>query len=306
MYYAGYAEQNAIQVNADLLREANYFWYQLQPTCKISGANQNPAAVAQDQQLGVRVVPSIMNSFDAKRLHTCLSEAEARSQHVQDLVKLVMDNNYDGIDIDYESMDPADREAFSLFIEQLAVSLHAQGKLLSVTVHAKTDDQGTWTGPRAQDWPRLGKAADEFKIMVYDYHSAAGEAGPIAPIEWADQVIAYAQATVPLEKVYLGIPFYGYDWVGKQAASQTWMGIQALIKRYNAEVQRDQDNEAWFTYDGGQLHTVRYADALTTRTKIEQIFNKYPQLAGVAIWYVNGEDPENWNVLRELLHNPAP
>jgi hypothetical protein len=38
-------------------------------------------------------------------------------------------NGYDGIDIDYESLDPADRDAFSLFVEELANALHAEGKV---------------------------------------------------------------------------------------------------------------------------------------------------------------------------------
>ena len=110
-----------------------------------------------------------------------------------DIVKLVQENQFDGIDIDYEILDAADREAFSVFIEELGDALHEQGKLVSVTVHAKTDDLGPWGGTQAQDWARLGKAADEFKIMTYDFHNGASEAGSIAPIDWVSDVLRYAE-----------------------------------------------------------------------------------------------------------------
>jgi spore germination protein YaaH len=211
---------------------------------------------------------------------------------------LVEDNGFDGLDIDYESLAAEDRAPFTLFIEELAAALHAQGRILSIAVHAKTDDAGTWGGPAAQDWARLGAAADEFKIMTYDYHWSTSEAGPIAPLAWVDAVLTYAATVVPPAKTWLGVHFYGYDWVGSTAEDLVWEQASQRAERSGAAIQRDQPGEAWFTYDDGR-HTVYFADAQALAERLAFVAARHPELAGVAIWRLGGEDPENWEVLKD-------
>jgi spore germination protein YaaH len=284
----------------DLIREVNFFWYELGSNGQIVGSLQTPGALEKLRAAGTRIVPSIMNDFSAERVHTMVSDPQKRSAHIQDLLALVVENGYDGIDIDYESMYAEDRENFTLFIEELAQVFHANGKLLSIAVHAKVDDEGAWAGAKAQDWARLGAAVDMFKIMTYDYHNAASEAGPIAPISWVDQVLAYAATVVPAEKTYLGLPVYGYEWFLSQAKSLRWDGAQAIVNRTGAQIQRDESNEAWFQYDSGGQHTVYFIDALSTETKLRAILGRYPHLAGVAIWVLGGEDPQTWEAIRRV------
>jgi spore germination protein len=301
--YAGGLETQTLTQYAGLIDEVNFVWYYLLPNGKIQGSNLNPSAIKGFQAAGIRVMPAIQNSgYSPDAVRERIADPQKRTEHVQDLVDLVSKENYDGIDIDYESLHAADREIFTLFIEELALALHADGKLLSVTVHPKTSEDGSWEGPRAQDWARLGAAGDLFKIMCYDYSTGSRQGGPIAPVGWADDIITYAATLVPPEKTYLGIPFYGYDYFLGQGTSLNWMSAQAVMKRYEAQLQRDESNEAWFTYDSGGTHNVYFNDALATETKVKTIFARHPHLAGVSIWVLGGEDPQNWIVLGELLN----
>jgi spore germination protein YaaH len=79
------------------------------------------------------------------------------------------------------------------------------------------------------------------------------------------------------------------------------MAAQALLLRYDAQVQRDESNEAFFTYESGSQRVVYFNDALATETKVKAIWEKHPNLAGVAIWVLGGEDPQNWEVLKTLF-----
>lgn len=291
-----------LQEQAGLIREVNFVWYFLTGANGINGKNQNPEYTKVLQSLGMRVVPAIQNSgFNPEYVHTMVSDPAQRASHVASLITIVTQEQYDGIDIDYESLYLKDRDDFSLFIEELSTALHEQGKLLSVTVHPKTSDAAPWEAARAQDWARLGAAADLFKIMIYDYSSGPNEAGPIAPVDWALQVVAYAVEQVPAEKVYVGLPFYGYDYAVGTKKSLTWIGAQALSNRYNATIQRDNSNEAWFKYELGGEHTVFFNDAQATEFKVQTILEKHPDLAGFSIWVLGGEDPKNWDVLRKQL-----
>jgi spore germination protein YaaH len=301
--YATVLEQQTLTENADVIREANFFWYTVQPDGSIAGAVQSPQAVETARAAGMRVVPSIANGdFDRERVAAVIGDPERRSAHVAEIVALVEANGFDGIDIDYESLHAEDREDFSLFIEALSAALHAKGKYLSVTVHPKTGEDGDWGGPQAQDWARLGAAADAFKIMVYDYHHGAGEAGPIAPLEWADAVLTYAATVVPPAKTTLGVPLYGYDWTGSQGQSLEWRKATALAKQQDAAVQRDPaSGEVFFSYGPEGRHTVYFNDAKTLRARLDYLLARHPDIAGISAWRLGGEDPATWQAVRQAF-----
>src|SRR5690606_35298339 len=128
---------------------------------------------------------------------------------VKAIAELVEANGYDGIDIDYEMFPLETRESFALFVEELAAALHANGRLLAVTVHAKTEDRPPFAGTAVQDWTRLAAAADMFNLMTYDYNNRNEPPCPVADIGWVGDVVSYALTVAPPQKVRVGLPFYG-------------------------------------------------------------------------------------------------
>lgn len=295
--YAGVLEQQTLAANAGAIDEINFVWYTLEDGGRIAGSAQNAPAVRVAREAGLRIVPSIANAgFNRDVVLAAIADPADRTRHVQELAHLVEENGFDGLDIDYESLAAEDREVFTLFIEELAAVLHVDGRILSIAVHAKTDDAGTWGGPAAQDWVRLGAAVDEFKIMTYDYHWSTSEAGPIAPLEWVDAVLSYAATVVPPGKTWMGVHFYGYDWAGNAAESLEWQQVVKRAERSGADIERDQPGEAWFSYDDGR-HTVYFADAEALAERLAFVFARHPEIAGIAIWRLGGEDARNWQVI---------
>ncbi|MFZ2362673.1 MAG: glycosyl hydrolase family 18 protein [Anaerolineae bacterium] len=299
---AGFLEQQTLLANADVLDEVNFFWYSLGAGGGIEGGIMASQALQVAREAGLRVVPSIVNGgFDAQRVSLVVNDPARRAQHIADILALIEAHGYDGIDIDYESLDPADRDAFSLFVEELAAALHAEGKWLSIAVHAKTDDAGAWGGAAAQDWARLGAAVDAFKIMTYDYHNGVSEAGPIAPLDWVDAVLSYGATVVPPEKTWMGVPVYGYTWTGSRAQSLNWRQALQLAEQQGAQPQRDPvSGELTFSYDDGR-HTVWFSDGETLAGRLALLREKHPNVAGIAIWPLGGEDPANWAAIRAAL-----
>jgi spore germination protein YaaH len=297
--YASSVEIATIEANAGLVDELNFVWYELVGGGRIRGGIGARQAMEAARRLGIRVLPSIANSgFNRDFVIAAIGTDEARSAHVADLVALVVDNGFEGIDIDYESLYAEDRELFSLFIEELGAALHAENKLLSIAVHAKSSEPGSWSGPQAQDWARLGAAVDFFKIMTYDFHYSTSEPGAIAPLAWVDEVLDFAATVVSPEKTYMGLHFYGYDWVGAQATSLEHVGVRKLIAAHSPELRRDEDSgETWFTYDDGR-RTVYFADAQMVATRLAALAQDHPAVAGIAVWRIGGEDPEIWAEIR--------
>lgn len=303
----------SFEANKDILDEISPFWY----TPQISDGSLIADVGARDMALveaahkaDILVIPTIHNVDAPEAILPLLRDPARRAQHIAAIMAEVRKYNYDGIDIDYESLPATTRDAYSAFMQELSTALHAENKLLTVAVHAKTEDFGGWGG--FQDWKLLGQITDRVRIMTYDYSWRGSGPGPIAPINWVAAVAEYGRSVVPAEKLQLGIPFYGYNWgPGEEAIAQTWADIQKLIDQYQPNVNlaaRDSSGaieESWFTYrKDGQQRTVWFTDYRSLQSKLDLVEKQ--DLAGIAIWRLGNEDPQNWNVVRkQLVENPS-
>lgn len=335
-WYAAYAPSGyeTLKEHSWLFAEINPVWYNLNKYYFTSGqdpleptynAQQNKEEIAGLAQAhGIKLVPSIQNwgenNFDDQVLAAIIQDPGKRAKHVQEIVNLVMENGYDGIDIDYEALRASARKDFSAFIAELGTALHEVDKLLSVAVYAKTYD-ATWSGAGAQDWAELAKHADSLKLMGYDYHWCTQHPGPLAPLDWLEDVLEYAQGFPELKgKLIVGLPLYGLDWKawespdnpGSTATEAMYEGSLDLQNKKKSEVKRDNTRhypcncnfsinvEPYFIYEeAGKKHIVYYQDAAATRARLELI-SKYRHLVkGITFWRLGDEDPEIWEVVAE-------
>ena len=291
----------SMQLNAGKLDETNPPWYQIATD---GGVTKNYNAEAADLRaavVGTDLIPTIQNyvggKFDGSAVAAVVASADLREKHAETLTQLVVQNAFAGIDLDYENLAATTRANFTTFVQLLASKLHAAGKKLSVTVDAKTSDSDNWSGPAGEDWRAIGAAADSVKIMAYDNHWNGSVAGPIAPIDWLNNVATYAESAIPAQKIIIGLPWYGYDWLGKAATDLVYLDAVALAQRVGAQVTHDVNGEATFTYSG---RTVYYQDALSYSTKINAIVAKHPKIGGFAHWRAGGEDPATWSDVARL------
>lgn len=296
----------SIQLHAGDLDESNPVWYSLSSSGAIvtNWNAENPTWLA--AMTGTRILPTLQNTvngaFDGTAVATLLSTASSRDAHAQAIADLVVNKVYDGIDVDYERVPATSRADFTAFVQLLAQKLHAAGKQLSVTVYAKTSDAQNWDGPGAEDWGALGGAADWIKIMAYDYHWSTSAPGAIAPLSWIDQVATYAESTIPDAKIVVGLPWYGYDWVGSSGTGVVYATAMSTASANGATIARDPNNEATYTYAD---HTVYFQDASAYKSKTDLIVQKHPGVAGFAHWRTGNEDPGFWTVI-ESLRGTAP
>lgn len=314
--------------------EINPVWYNLNPNYLTTG--QTPILnYGRDQSVllsvarnnGVKVLPTIQNfgtaNFDPVVIHQIIVEPALRAKHISEIVTLVLDQGFDGIDIDYENLYASDRAAYTIFISELGQALAGHGKLLSVTVYAKTTGTEFWNGPGAQDWPELIKYADTLKVMVYDYHWASFHAGPICPIDWLRNVLAYARRVPGIAgKLVIGLPFYGIDWPTEEKTEGTGgrelmyedamnlvnQGITSPLSRINVDHSSNpycggyfENVEPHFTYSKNSIsRTVYFQDATALRQRLTLINQNRDIVKGITFWRLGGEDPAGWGVIEQF------
>ena len=302
----GSAQLNSIQLHAGVLNESNPVWYGWNSDGTLTKKSNAENPTWRAAMTGTRVMPTVQNTtskgFDGAATVTVLATAASRESHAAVIAQLAASQAYDGIDIDYESVPTASRANFTAFLTTLATKLHAAGKKLSVCVYGKTSDSQNWDGPGSQDWSAIGQIADSVKIMAYDYHWSTSVAGPIAPLDWLDQIASYAERAIPASKIIMGLPWYGYDWSGTSGADATYASAMANAQNAGATITHDVNGEATYTYNG---RTVYFQDATSYQKKLDMLKQKHSSIGGFTAWAAGMEDPEIWNIIAGTSTTPA-
>ncbi len=289
---------NSYERGVGTLTEINPFWYNFSTDGKLEpkGGARDPELVARSKQNNMVFVPTITNNFDAKRVSQMFKNKNLQQTLIKDITTEVTTYGYAGIDIDFENIYTADKEAYTQFIKELSDSLHAEKKILEVTVQPKKSDKDVWDGPGAIDADHLPKYADRIKVMTYDYSRPNTDPGPIAPIPWVLDVINYWKTKMPADNILAGVPFYGYDWSLKTAddVGIDWDSVVKTKDKYDTQVGYDQQaEEPYYTYDAKDgSHVVFYQDAQSVAKKVAAIKNT--GVAGIAAWVLGGDDPNNF------------
>lgn len=255
----------------------------------------------------VKVLPTITNNFDKNDVGSnVLMDENLIEDHIKNIVNLVIEENYDGIDIDYEGLKPEVKNNFTNFIQKLAENLHSKGKILSVTVQAKKDDGNTWRGPGAMDYEKLGRVVDRFRVMTYDYSRLDTGPGAIAPIKWFQEVLQYTKKYIPSNKIVAGIPTYGYKWcledkLNCEKKGLVYEGVENIMNRFGITPEWNNDNKApWFLYidELENKYAVNYENHKSLKAKLEVV--REEGLGGIAIWRLGSEDPDNYKVIEQM------
>lgn len=297
-----------VRSNPDVFSEISPVAYTLTANGDVILDPAGGAALVDDETIAylrsqnIKIFPAIHNvvngTWNGGNIVTnIIKDSTKRTAHINNIVNLVVSKGYDGIDIDYENLNSADRANYTTFMTALGSALHAKGKLLTTDVYGKTSEPGTWNGPQAQDYQAIGAAADEVRIMLYDYSPTS--IGPIAPLSWTSSVLGFAKTKMPAAKIIQGVPLYGYDWTGSSGTPKDllWTEATSLSNQYKATMQWDSTNKVpWFTYNNGSKHTVYFENGPSVGSKLD--LTNSSNVGGVSFWRLGGEDPTVWANVR--------
>lgn len=252
---------------------------------------------------GIKIYMLIFES-NGDKLQKVLSTLESRKRLVSQIVTVVEREGYDGVNIDFEYLKAADKDKFIEFIKGLSEALHASGKSLNISLPAKTEKADWWPG---YDYRALGTYCDFVVLMAYDKNPASPE--PQAGIDWVEEVVDYALARIPAEKIVLGIGYFGYDWAtggGKNTVLATRNGISIsgllfadeLVERYGIKFTIDKKSSmAYGTYtdSNGVFHQIWMENEASVDAKAKLVIQK--GLKGIALWRLGYTTPSFWDTI---------
>lgn len=227
-----------------------------------------------------------------------------RETTVANLVALVAAEHPAGINIDFEGIYPADRDAYTAFVIELSNALHMAGATLMLSVPAKASDDPSddWSWP--YDYRVIGQYADVIQVMTYDEHYPGGAPGAVSGSDWMRATLSYAVSQMDPGKILLGLPAYGYDWdtTDDSGMQVDFKDTAALLHATGAVARYDTTTQsAFFDYTAmdGHSHEVWY----DTKQSI-QLKAAYAQsmgLAGVSMWALGFENGDFWKAVQAGL-----
>ena len=220
--------------------------------------------------------------------HICLNPAfNLRYKLINDIV--AASAPFDGVQIDFESVIPADKDIFLEFLTILKKEL--KGKTLSIAVPARRKNVDD-----AFDYNKIGKIADRIIIMAYDQHWSTSKPGPVSSLNWCEKVTNYAVSKIPAEKIVMGIPFYGRAWIDKNPARAYRLNnTKNIIEKLKPEIKYTEDKIPFFTYSTTVKVTHYFDDKNTIADKLKLYKNS--SINKVAFWRISQETPEIWDII---------
>ncbi len=283
------------------------YFYELNADGTIKNDLLQPDALTVMRNSNVKIVPMIKNLSRWDDFHNTVATDVQRDAIAQRLADLVTQNKYDGINIDFEAVNASDAPLITDLMARISAKFKPLNKLVTQAVIARSSDvPSTWGG--AYDYAALAKYDDYMLVMAYDFHSAGGSAGAVAPIGWIQDVLTYATSRFPASRLLLGIGLYGYNWdttAKSTATSARFDQVAAFLAKPGATGGYDETDQApWVKYvdDQQHQHELWYENAKSFGAKIQLMIND--QLAGFGVWRLGQEDPAVWTVI-STLNTPA-
>ena len=244
--------------------------------------------------------------FSSSRAVMILTDPVLQMALIEQVEATMAEKGYQGLDVDFEYIPAAQREAYAAFIAQLRQRLAPRGWPVVVALAPKTRPDQPGLLYEAHDYALLGAAADYVLLMTYEWGYTYGPPMAVAPLPNVRQVLDYALTEIPREKIYLGIPNYGYDWPlpfrqgETRARSLSNQEAVAIAVAQGAEIQYDEAAQSpWFTYtEGGTAHEVWFEDARSMSAKL-RLIQDYG-LRGAGYWNLMRPYPQGWTLLNAL------
>jgi len=248
-------------------------------------------------------------NFDAELVDTILKSESIQRNLIGNIIRIMRQKGYYGLNIDFERIPPEDRELYNSFLRRVVNSLRPLNYPVSTALAPKPEDYqtGAWHG--AHDYKAHGEIVDFVVIMTYEWGWSGGPPFAVAPLNLVRDVIDYAVSVIPPEKILMGMPLYGYDWPLPYMPGGGWArrvsparAIQ-LAAQYGAIIQYDPISESpFFNYRDTQGidHVVWFEDVRSVKAKL-LLVNRYG-LRGVSYWVLGLPFPQNWYILNDMFN----
>jgi spore germination protein len=293
---------------AQSLTYVGFFSYRVQPNGDLIPLNDaSPLAAAKrNHAVPMLVITNFdRGNFQPDIAHRIFTDPMATQRLIHNVIGVMKQKGYRALNVDFEHIRENDRQLYNGFLATLVPQVKKEGYLVSTALAPKSSDKqaGPWHG--AHDYAFHGKIADFVILMTYEWGWTGGPPMAVSPVPQIRKVVDYAVSKIPREKIIMGAPLYGYDWLlpyrkggppAKRVSPQeaeTFAHMNSLKIQYN---NRDQSPYFFYTDQRGKKHVVWFENLQSAQAKFNLI--KEYRLRGISYWVLGEDFPGNWTLLQ--------
>ncbi len=237
--------------------------------------------------------------------HNVLNNPDIVDTLQQNIINIMKDKGYRGLNIDFEYVLPEDREAYNNFLESTVNKLHDEGFFVSTSLAPKLSDEQKGLLYEAHDYSAHGRLADFVVLMTYEWGWRGGQPRAISPINEVEKVLDYAVSVIPRDKILMGFQIYARDWKipfeeGHEADTISVQQAMEIAYEHMSEIKYDYVSQSpYFHYTDaeGNAHEVWFEDARSAQAKFDAV--KDYGLRGISYWGLGYEFPQNFPLLSD-------
>ncbi|TQR19511.1 LysM peptidoglycan-binding domain-containing protein [Psychrobacillus vulpis] len=298
--YNGSSKNYAQQLNHSNLNVVSPRWYTLSNSGNFVSITADTKYLKDAHSKGKKVWPLFGNKFDPVLTNLVLSNSGNRQKLVSALKNSLIQTKSDGINVDFENIDPKNKQDFVLFITELKKALQPHGIKVSVDVTRENSDP-FWSG--SLDRKKLGEVADYIVMMGYEEHWGGNQiTGSVASMPWTKKGVELLMNDVPSHKIVLGVPFYTREWVTNlttkkvNSIDRTMVEVEKIITSKGLKKVWDQNTQQNYVeyIANGEKHQIWVEDKQSIKLRVN-LANQF-NLGGAAAWYIGSETPDIWDV----------
>lgn len=243
-------------------------------------------------------------NFNNNYISILVNNSSVSDRLLEQLLTIMREKGYAGLDIDFEYILPGDRVAFAEFVAKTRELMNENGYTVSVALAPKTSADQSGLLYEGKDYKLLGEVANSVLLMTYEWGYTYGPPMAVAPLPNVRRVVEYAVTEIPVEKIDLGIPNYGYDWplpYERGVTAAKTIGNREAVEiaiAYGATISYNESSQApYFRYfdENGTEHEVWFEDVRSMLAKFNLI--KEFNLRGCGYWQLMRLFRANWLLL---------
>lgn len=259
---------------------------------------------------GVQVLVSVGGWGNHNSFSSMAADSTSRQNFINKLTEFCLEYNYDGADIDWEYPNLNDKNNFVLLIKELRNAFNEAGiNYLSAALPSHDYHNGF-------DVNELNNYLNWFGIMTYDFHGSwsdhSGHNSPLysSPLDTCgsidESVRYYLSKGIKKEKMLIGIPFYGREFISAALYLKSEGGSSILFQNSNSRIIDDGWKYVWdgiceapLIYSPDNEIFISYEDVNSIKIKSRYIYNN--ELGGTIVWALGQDYDGNSTPLLESL-----
>lgn len=246
-------------------------------------------------------------NFNNNLISAVVNDEQAKNNLIWNTIQKITEKGYAGADIDFEYVKREDRDAFSVFVREFTEALNDYGYQVSVALAPKISSTQQGLLYEGKDYGAIGAYANRTFLMTYEWGYTYGSPMAVAPLNQVERVVDYAVTQIPVNKITMGIPNYGYDWplpyergVTKARTIGNVEAVRIAVE-HSAVIQFDTVAASpYFHYEeNGVWHEVWFEDVRSIQDKL--VLAQEKGLLGIGYWQLMRFFRASWVLFESMF-----